>query len=91
VQTGAQNKTRVHFELKAQLKPLTADYLKRSERLEFRMSNMKETLFNQITKEEFDLIVNLGTGDIKVPRYHIHYLHIHIMVLNEMVIIFIHN
>ncbi|MBF7016537.1 EVE domain-containing protein [Staphylococcus durrellii] len=69
VQTGAQNKTRVHFELKAQLKPLTADYLKRSERLEFRMSNMKETLFNQITKEEFDLIVSLGKGEIKVPRY----------------------
>lgn len=69
VQTGAQNKIRVHFELKAQLNPLTADYLKRSELLEFRMSNMKETLFNQITEEEFNLIVSLGTGAVKVPRY----------------------
>ncbi|MCD8872485.1 EVE domain-containing protein [Staphylococcus gallinarum] len=69
VQTGAQNKIRVHFQLQEQLKPLTADYLKRSEQLEFRMSNMKETLFNQITKDEFDLIVSLGKGETKVPRY----------------------
>ncbi len=69
VQTGAQNKIRVHFQLQAQLKPLTADYLKRSEQLEFRMSNMKETLFNQITQEEFELIVSLGKGDTKIPRY----------------------
>lgn len=69
VQTGAQNKIRVHFQLQEQLKPLTADYLKRSDQLEFRMSNMKETLFNQITKEEFELIVSLGKGETKIPRY----------------------
>lgn len=69
VQTGAQNKIRVHFELQEQLKPLTADYLKRSEQLEFRMGNMKETLFNQITKEEYELIVSLGKGQTKIPRY----------------------
>jgi len=69
VQTGAQNKIRVHFQLQSQLKSLTADYLKRSEQLEFRMSNMKETLFNQITQEEFDLIVSLGKGETKIPRY----------------------
>lgn len=69
VQTGAQNKIRVQFELKKQLKPLTTDYLKRSETLEFRINNMKETLFNQITKEEFDLIVQLGEGESKIPRY----------------------
>ena len=68
VQTGAQNKIRVHFELQEQLKPLTADYLKRSEQLEFRMGNMKETLFNQITKEEYELIVSLGKGQTKIPR-----------------------
>ncbi|MQH84742.1 EVE domain-containing protein, partial [Escherichia coli] len=59
VETGAQNKIRVQFRFNEQLKPLTADYLKRSEALEFRMSNMKETLFNQITAEEFDLISGL--------------------------------
>ncbi|SCT32615.1 EVE domain-containing protein [Staphylococcus caeli] len=69
VQTGAQNKIRVHFQLQSQLIPLTAEYLKRSEQLEFRMSNMKETLFNQITQEEFDLIVSLGKGETKIPRY----------------------
>ncbi|WP_193018606.1 EVE domain-containing protein [Staphylococcus equorum] len=69
VQTGAQNKIRVHFQLQEQLKPLTADYLKRSEQLEFRMRNMKETLFNQITQEEFELIVSLGKGETKIPRY----------------------
>ncbi|WP_210146331.1 EVE domain-containing protein [Staphylococcus sp. GDY8P29P] len=69
VQTGAQNKIRVHFQLLEQLKPLTADYLKRSEQLEFRITNMKETLFNQITKDEFDLIVSLGKGETKIPRY----------------------
>ncbi|WP_436957574.1 EVE domain-containing protein [Staphylococcus sp. AS1337] len=69
VQTGAQNKIRVHFQLQEQLNPLTADYLKRSDQLEFRMSNMKETLFNQITKEEFELIVSLGKGETKIPRY----------------------
>ncbi len=47
---GAQNKIRVHFQLQEQLKPLTADYLKRSDQLEFRMSNMKETLFNQLQR-----------------------------------------
>ena len=57
------------FRFNEQLKPLTADYLKRSEALEFRMSNMKETLFNQITAEEFDLISGLGKGEIKIPRY----------------------
>ena len=62
-------KIRVHFRFNEQLKPLTADYLKRSEALEFRMSNMKETLFNQITAEEFDLISGLGKGEIKIPRY----------------------
>ncbi len=30
---------------------------------------MKETLFNQITAEEFDLISGLGKGEIKIPRY----------------------
>lgn len=69
VETGAQNKIRVQFRFNEQLKPLTADYLKRSEALEFRMSNMKETLFNQITAEEFDLISGLGKGEIKIPRY----------------------
>ena len=33
------------------------------------MNNMKETLFNQLTKEEFDLIVALGQGQEKLPRY----------------------
>ena len=69
VQTGAQNKIRVHFQLQEQLKPLTADYLKRSEQLEFRMRNMKETLFNQMTQDEFELIVSLGKGETKIPRY----------------------
>ncbi|MBO1222612.1 EVE domain-containing protein [Staphylococcus nepalensis] len=69
VQSGAQNKIRVHFELLEQLKPLTTDYLKRSEQLEFRISNMKEKLFNQITQNEFELIVSLGKGETKIPRY----------------------
>ncbi|HLR18811.1 MAG TPA: EVE domain-containing protein [Staphylococcus sp.] len=69
VQTGAQNKIRVHFQLQEQLKPLTAEYLKRSEQLEFRIRNMKETLFNQITQDEFELIVSLGKGETKIPRY----------------------
>ena len=104
VQTGAQNKIRVHFQLQEQLKPLTADYLKRSDQLEFRMSNMKETLFNQITKEEFELIVSLGKGkpkylDTFLYQKHkslnlihiIQYTRIRIMVLNEMATIFIRN
>lgn len=82
------------------MKPLTADYLKRSEALEFRMSNMKETLFNQITAEEFDLISGLGKGEIKIPRYfflaeteefepetNIRFIRTRTTVLNVMVII----
>ncbi|MCY1039077.1 EVE domain-containing protein [Staphylococcus nepalensis] len=69
VQSGAQNKIRVHFELLEQLKSLTTDYLKRSEQLEFRINNMKEKLFNQITQNEFELIVSLGKGETKIPRY----------------------
>ncbi|KKI56460.1 AAA domain (dynein-related subfamily) [Staphylococcus pasteuri] len=69
VQAGAQNKIRVEFRFNEVLKPLTTDYLKRSEALDFRMSNMKETLFNQIRKEEFDLIIQLGKGETKIPRY----------------------
>ena len=33
------------------------------------MNNMKETLFNQIKASEFDLIVSLGKGETKIPRY----------------------
>ncbi|MEJ7210253.1 EVE domain-containing protein, partial [Staphylococcus capitis] len=51
------------------LKPLTTDYLKRSEVLDYRMNNMRETLINQLTKEEFQLIVELGKGNIQLPRY----------------------
>ncbi|AMG95584.1 EVE domain-containing protein [Staphylococcus simulans] len=69
VQTGAQHKIRVQFRLTEALKPLTTDYLKRSEQLEFRINNMKETLFNQIAKEEFELIEQLGKGTTQVPRY----------------------
>lgn len=69
VQAGAQKKIRVEFKFNETLNPLTTDYLKRSEALDFRMSNMKETLFNQIRKEEFDLIVQLGKGETKIPRY----------------------
>lgn len=69
VQTGAQNKIRVQFQLQEELKPLTTDYLKRSEQLEFRIRNMKETLFNEISQDEFDLIVRLGKGEAKIPRY----------------------
>ncbi|MDM7883304.1 EVE domain-containing protein [Staphylococcus borealis] len=69
VQTGAQNKIRVEFKFNELLKPLTTDYLKRSETLDFRMNNMRETLINQLTKEEYDLIVSLGKGEEKLPRY----------------------
>ena len=33
------------------------------------MNNMRETLINQLTKEEYDLIVSLGKGEEKLPRY----------------------
>ncbi|MCU5746605.1 EVE domain-containing protein [Staphylococcus sp. SQ8-PEA] len=69
VQTGAQNKIRVQFELKEQLQPLTTDYLKRSDQLDMRIRNMKETLFNQLSQEEFELIVSLGKGETKISRY----------------------
>lgn len=69
VQAGAQNKIRVEFKFNEELKSLTTDYLKRSEALDFRMNNMKETLFNQIKQSEFDLIVSLGKGETKIPRY----------------------
>ncbi|MFW3613001.1 EVE domain-containing protein [Staphylococcus caprae] len=69
VQSGAQNKIRVEFKFTEELKSLTTDYLKRSEALDFRMNNMKETLFNQIKASEFDLIVSLGKGKTKIPRY----------------------
>ncbi|MCE0455433.1 EVE domain-containing protein [Staphylococcus haemolyticus] len=69
VQTGAQNKIRVEFKFNELLKPLTIDYLKRSETIDFRMNNMRETLINQLTKEEYDLIVSLGKGEVKLPRY----------------------
>ena len=104
VQTGAQNKIRVEFKFNEELKPLTTDYLKRSEVLDYRMNNMRETLINQLTKEEFQLIVELGKGNIQLPRYFfylklknlnlipiIRFLHILIMELNGMVIIFITN
>ena len=65
VQAGAQNKIRVEFKFNEELKSLTTDYLKRSEALDFRMNNMKETLFNQIKQSEFDLIVSLGKGELK--------------------------
>ena len=68
------------------------------------MSNMKETLFNQIRKEEFDLIVQLGKGETKIPRYFFlsetedfepgksyTILRIPTMVLSVMAITFIHN
>ena len=64
------------------------------------MNNMRETLINQLTKEEFQLIVELGKGNIQLPRYfflsetekfepdtHYTILHILIMELNGMVII----
>ena len=63
VQAGAQNKIRVEFKFNEELKSLTTDYLKRSEALDFRMNNMKETLFNQIKQSEFDLIVSLEKGN----------------------------
>ena len=69
VQTGAQNKIRVTFRFDELLKPLTIDFLKRSEALDYRMNNMKETLFNQLTKEESDFFVALGQGQEKLPRY----------------------
>ena len=30
------------------------------------MNNMRETLINQLTKEEYDLIVSLGKGEEKL-------------------------
>ncbi|HBK0565672.1 TPA: EVE domain-containing protein [Staphylococcus pseudintermedius] len=69
VQTGAQNKIHVEFKFVETFKALTTDYLKRSEPLEFRMNNMKETLFNKISYDEFELIKGLGSGDISIPRY----------------------
>ena len=48
-----KNKIRVEFKFTEELKSLTTDYLKRSEALDFRMNNMKETLFNQIKASEF--------------------------------------
>lgn len=104
VQAGAQNKIRVEFKFNETLNPLTTDYLKRSEALDFRMSNMKETLFNQIRKEEFDLIVQLGKGETKFRvisfcqkqkilnrEKAIQYTRIPTMVLNVMAITFIHS
>ena len=104
MQSGAQNKIRVEFKFKETLKPLTTDYLKRSEALDFRMSNMRETLFNQIRESEFELIVSLGKGKSKIPRYFllaeteafepgktILYLLIHLMESKGMVIIFTLN
>ncbi len=67
--TGAQNKIHVQFKFNETFKPLTTEYLKRSETLEFRISNMKETLFNKISYDEFELIKGLGTGDVSIPRY----------------------
>ncbi|REI12179.1 EVE domain-containing protein [Staphylococcus felis] len=69
VMTGAQNKIHVQFKFNQTFKPLTTDYLKRSETLEFRMNNMKETLFNKISYEEFELIKGLGSGEVNIPRY----------------------
>ena len=104
VQSGAQNKIRVEFKFTEELKSLTTDYLKRSEALDFRMNNMKETLFNQIKASEFDLIVSLGKGETKIPRYFyyqklrisnlakiIQFIHILTMELKEMAIISTHN
>lgn len=69
VEAGAQNKIRVQFRFNETLIPLTTDYLKRSEVLDFRMNNMRETLLNQLTKDEYDLIISLGQGSTKLPRY----------------------
>ena len=104
VQTGAQNKIRVEFKFNEELKPLTTDYLKRSEVLDYRMNNMRETLINQLTKEEFQLIVELEKVTfnyldisfyLKLKNLNliliIRFLHILIMELNGMVIIFITN
>ena len=66
------------------------------------MSNMRETLFNQIRESEFELIVSLGKGKSKIPRYFfeteafepgktILYLLIHLMESKGMVIIFTLN
>ena len=49
VETGASNKTHVQFKFNESFYRISADYLKRSERLEFRINNMKETLFNKIS------------------------------------------
>lgn len=69
VQTGSNQKVSIQFKFEQSLTMLTVDYLKRSEQLETRMNQMTEQLFNKITKEEFELIVGLGQGDLKIPRY----------------------
>ncbi|MCG3402773.1 EVE domain-containing protein [Staphylococcus massiliensis] len=70
VETGASNKTHVQFKFNESFYRISADYLKRSERLEFRINNMKETLFNKISKEEFDIIYGLGSGQLQIPKYY---------------------
>lgn len=68
--------------------------------LDYRMNNMRETLINQLTKEEFQLIVELGKVTfnyldisfyLKLKNLNlipiIRFLHILIMELNGMVII----
>lgn len=68
--------------------------------LDYRMNNMRETLINQLTKEEFQLIVELEKVTfnyldisfyLKLKNLNlihiIRFLHILIMELNGMVII----
>ncbi|MBI5975890.1 EVE domain-containing protein [Staphylococcus canis] len=69
VMTGAQNKIHVQFKFNETFQPLTIDYLKRSELLEPRMNYVKDALFNKISKDEFELIKGLGSGETNIPRY----------------------
>ncbi|MCJ1779927.1 EVE domain-containing protein [Mammaliicoccus sciuri] len=69
VQTGGNQKVSIQFKFEQSLTMLSIEYLKRSEQLESRIKQMTEQLFNRITKEEFELIIGLGQGAIKIPRY----------------------
>ncbi|HAL10074.1 MAG TPA: EVE domain-containing protein [Staphylococcus sp.] len=69
VQTGGNQKVSIHFKFEKSLTMLSIEYLKRSEQLELRIKQITDQLFNRISKEEFDLIIGLGQGAIKIPRY----------------------
>ncbi|GGI41139.1 EVE domain-containing protein [Mammaliicoccus stepanovicii] len=69
VQTGGNQKVSIHFKFEKSLMLLSIEYLKRSELLESRIKQITNQLFNRITKDEFDLIIGLGLGEIKIPRY----------------------